>query len=62
MDPSGSRQVHVTGCCEHGNEPPDSAEGRELLDHLSYWHFLRRFLLDGVSFHSIYKCDARGSS
>jgi hypothetical protein len=50
LDPYGSRQVLVTGCFEHGNEPPDSAEGRELLDILSYWHFLRRSLLDGVSF------------
>jgi len=50
LDPSGSGQVHVTGCCEQGNEPPDSAEGRELLDHLSYWLFLIRSLLDGVSF------------
>ena len=50
LDPSGSRQVLVMGCSEHGNEPPYSAEGRELLDNLSYWHFLRWSLLDSVSF------------
>jgi hypothetical protein len=24
LDKSGSRQGHVTGCCEHSNEPLDS--------------------------------------
>jgi hypothetical protein len=32
LDSSGSGQVTVVGCCEHGNEPSRSIKGEEFLD------------------------------
>jgi hypothetical protein len=32
----------VTGCCEHGNERPDSIKGGEFLDQLSDLQILKK--------------------
>lgn len=35
------------GSCEHGNAPLDSMQGREFLEHVSYYQVLRKNLAPG---------------
>jgi len=42
IDISGSGYGEITGCCEHGNEPPVSIKHGKFVDYLRKCQFLKR--------------------